>query len=73
MNSYADFQLRSRYEPVWTVFDPDLRQRLANLEASATVARRVRAALHEAIPSGLTTLEAVARKLAVSKRSLTAD
>jgi AraC-like DNA-binding protein len=57
-------------EPLWAAFEPDLRQRLANLDASVSVARRVRAALHEAIPSGLTTMEAVARKLAVSKRTL---
>ncbi|MCQ1851410.1 AraC family transcriptional regulator [Neorhizobium galegae] len=57
-------------EPLWAAFEPDLRQRLADLDASVSVAKRVRAALHEAIPSGLTTMEAIARKLAVSKRTL---
>ncbi|EUB98417.1 transcriptional regulator, AraC family [Rhizobium sp. CF080] len=57
-------------EPLWAAFEPDLRQRLADLDASVTVAKRVRAALHEAIPSGLTTMEAIAQKLAVSKRTL---
>ncbi|WP_105385300.1 AraC family transcriptional regulator [Neorhizobium alkalisoli] len=57
-------------EPLWAAFEPDLRQRLANLDASVSVAKRVRAALHEAIPSGLTTMEAIAKKLAVSKRTL---
>lgn len=57
-------------EPLWAAFEPDLRQRLADLDVSVSVARRVRAALHEAIPSGLTTMEAIANKLAVSKRTL---
>jgi AraC-like DNA-binding protein len=57
-------------EPLWAAFEPDLRQRLADLDTSVSVAKRVQAALHEAIPSGLTTMEAIARKLAVSKRTL---
>lgn len=57
-------------EPLWAAFEPDLRQRLADLDASASVATRVRAVLHEAIPSGVITMEAVARKLALSKRTL---
>jgi AraC-like DNA-binding protein len=57
-------------EPLWAAFEPDLRQRLADLDASVTMARRVKAALHEAIPSGLTSMEAIAGKLAVSKRTL---
>lgn len=57
-------------EPLWRVFEPDLRQRLADLDASVTTARRVRAALHEAIPSGETGMEAIARKMALSKRTL---
>ena len=57
-------------EPLWAAFEPDLRQRLAHLDVSVTVAKRVRAALHEGIPSGLTTMEAIASKLAFSKRTL---
>lgn len=57
-------------EPLWAAFEPDLRQRLADLDASASVATRVRAVLHEAIPSGVITMDAVARKLALSKRTL---
>lgn len=57
-------------EPLWAAFEPDLRQRLADLDASVTVAIRVKAALHEGIPSGLTTMDAIASKLAVSKRTL---
>jgi AraC-like DNA-binding protein len=57
-------------EPLWATFEPDLRQRLAELDASVSVAKRVRAALLEAIPSGLTTMEAIAKRLALSKRTL---
>jgi AraC-like DNA-binding protein len=56
--------------PLWAAFEPDLRQRLADLDASVNMAGRVRAALHEAIPSGLMTMEAIADKLAMSKRTL---
>lgn len=55
---------------LWDAFEPSLRQRLADLQAPAGMVERVRAALHEFIPSGLTTMEAVAAKLALSKRTL---
>jgi AraC-like DNA-binding protein len=57
-------------EGMWSVFEPGLRQRLAELEAPFTTTRRVRAALLEALPSGRVTLEEVGRRLAVSKRTL---
>lgn len=57
-------------EPLWAAFEPELRQRLADLEAPVTTATRVRAALLEGLPSGLFTMEAIARKLALSKRTL---
>ncbi len=57
-------------EPLWAAFEPALRQRLADLNESATTGERVRAALLEGIPSGLVTIGAVARRLAVSKRTL---
>jgi AraC-like DNA-binding protein len=56
--------------PMWAVFEPALRQRLADLDAAVTTAKRVRAALLEGLPSGLATMEDVARKLALSKRTL---
>lgn len=55
---------------VWAAFEPELRQRLADLEAAVTTSKRVRAALLEALPSGLATMEGVAHKLALSKRTL---
>ena len=57
-------------EPLWAAFEPALRQRLVDLNGAATTGQRVRAALLEGIPSGLITIDAVARRLAVSKRTL---
>jgi AraC-like DNA-binding protein len=57
-------------EPLWSAFEPELRQRLADLGTPATTAKRVRAALLEGLPSGLVTMEAIARKLGSSKRTL---
>jgi AraC-like DNA-binding protein len=57
-------------ESLWVTFEPELRRRLADLDAEVTTAKRVHAALLEGIPSGLFTMEAIAKKLAVSKRTL---
>jgi AraC-like DNA-binding protein len=57
-------------DPLWAAFEPALRQRLADLDASVTTAKRVRAALLEGLPSGLVTMQAIARKLGTSKRTL---
>lgn len=55
---------------MWEAFEPDLRRRLADLQGSATFAERTRAVLLEALPSGQVTVQAVARRLAVSPRTL---
>ena len=55
---------------LWATFEPELRQRLADLDASVTTAKRVHAALLEGLPSGLITIEAIATKLGLSKRTL---
>lgn len=57
-------------ESMWDYFVPELRRRLADLELGATTTDRVRAALLEALPAGESSVEAMARKLAVSKRTL---
>lgn len=57
-------------ESLWAAFEPELRQRLATLDGPAATARRVRAALLESLPSGQVTMSAVARKLALSTRTL---
>lgn len=55
---------------MWSIFEPELRRRLAELDATATTAERVRAALHEGLPGGNVAMDAVARRLALSKRTL---
>ena len=57
-------------ESMWETFEPELRRRLAELDASAATAERVRAALLEALPSGRVSADAVADQLAMSKRTL---
>lgn len=56
--------------PLWAMFEPELRQRLADLEGEVTTEKRVRAALLEGLPSGLLSMEDVAKKLGSSKRTL---
>jgi len=57
-------------EGMWQVFEPELRQRLTELDAEASFASKVRSALLELLPSGQKSAEAVAKRLAVSKRTL---
>jgi AraC-like DNA-binding protein len=56
--------------PMWTVFEADLRRRLADLDRPESTADRVRAALLELLPAGQGTAVLVARRLAVSTRTL---
>jgi len=55
---------------MWSIFEPELRRRLADLEGNATYAERTRAVLMEALPSGQVGMDNVARRLAVSSRTL---
>lgn len=57
-------------DTLWSAFEPDLRRRLSDLEEGASTAERVRSALLEGLPSGLVSMDAVASKLALSKRTL---
>jgi AraC-like DNA-binding protein len=57
-------------EPMWRFYAPELRRRLSDLQAEATVADRVRAALHETLPAGDSSITAVTRQLAISSRTL---
>jgi AraC-like DNA-binding protein len=57
-------------ESMWNTFEPELRRRLSELEESTTVAGRVAAVLLESLPSGQTSIETVAHRLAFSKRTL---
>ena len=55
---------------LWLFFEPSLRQRLADLDKTASMAERVRATLLEAMPAGEVSMQSVSRKLAVSVRTL---
>lgn len=57
-------------DQMWRVFAPDLRRRLSDLQSSATVADRVRAALNETLPAGDPSIGAVTSQLATSARTL---
>lgn len=57
-------------EPMWRFFAPELRRRLADLNAAASSTERVRAALLETLPAGDGSISAVAHHLAVSPRTL---
>jgi AraC-like DNA-binding protein len=55
---------------MWQVFEPELRRRLADLDRVESTAERVHAALLELLPAGHGTASAVARRLALSGRTL---
>ncbi len=55
---------------MWRIFEPALRRRLSDLEGDATFGDRACAVLLEALPSGQVGVDAVARRLAVSTRTL---
>nr|WP_206606675.1 AraC family transcriptional regulator [Steroidobacter cummioxidans] len=57
-------------DAMWQAFEPELGRRLSDLEATATTAERVRALLLELLPSNAATIEVVAERLAMSKRTL---
>lgn len=57
-------------DSMWRAFEPELRRRLAELDERATTAERVRAALLELLPAGASSMDQVARKLAMSKRTM---
>lgn len=55
---------------MWEMFEPQLRQRLADLEGSASFEARTHSVLLEALPSGQVSIDVVAQRLAVSARTL---
>jgi len=57
-------------EPMWKCFEPELRRRLSALEEDSSMAETVRGALLELLPAGDASVDAVARALAVSSRTL---
>lgn len=55
---------------MWEFFEPELQKRLSNLDAEASTSQRVKSLLLEMLPSGESTMEQAANRLAVSKRTL---
>ncbi len=55
---------------MWAFFEPELRRRLAELDTAAPVVERTRSALLELLPSGRASVQAVARRLGMSARTL---
>lgn len=55
---------------MWSFFEDKLRQKLADLDMAATTTERVRAVLLESLPSGEASIDQVASRLAMSKRTL---
>jgi AraC-like DNA-binding protein len=68
--SDADRSFLTSNEGLWSAFEPELRTRLAQLDAPVTVGQRVRSVLLEALPGGGIEMEDVARRIAMSRRSL---
>ncbi|HEL5571735.1 TPA: AraC family transcriptional regulator ligand-binding domain-containing protein [Stenotrophomonas maltophilia] len=68
--SDADRPFLTANDAIWQMFEPDLRRRLGELDATATTAQRVRSVLLELLPGGQSSIEAVAKRLAMSTRTL---
>ena len=60
----------TRNEELWRFFEPELRQRLRDLDRDAGMHQRLRSVLVEMLPGGETSIDAAARRLATSKRTL---
>ena len=55
---------------MWQFFEPELQRQLNALEQNATVAERVQNTLMELLPAGESSMQSIARKLAMSGRTL---
>lgn len=55
---------------MWDFFEDNLKQRLKDLDSSASTSDRVRAVLVESLPSGESSIEAISKRLSMSKRTL---
>ncbi len=70
--SAEDFDRRFLTEnhKLWQFFEPSLRQRLADLDRTASMVERVRSALLEALPAGEVSMQSVGKRLGVGTRTL---
>lgn len=60
----------TRNDAMWQYIEPELRRRLSELEIDDSMSARVRSALVELLPAGKTTVNDVAQKLCMSRRTL---
>ena len=60
----------SENEVMWDYFEPELKRRLSELEVEDSFGARVRSSLIELLPVGCSSIEDVALKLGMSKRTL---
>ena len=60
----------TKNDSMWQFFEPELRKRLADLEIDASFSERVQSSLLELLPTGKSSIENVANKLGISKRTL---
>ena len=57
-------------EGMWSYFEPELTKRLAELDNDESTSARVRSALSELLPGGQCSIEDVAERLGLSRRTL---
>lgn len=57
-------------DAMWNYFKPELMKRLAGLELDDSISARVKSALIELLPGGLSGIDTVAEKLGLSRRTL---
>lgn len=55
---------------MWMFFEPSLRQRLADLDRTASMVERVRSALLEVLPAGGVSMRTVGKRLGIGTRTL---
>ncbi len=68
--SDAEMPFLTANDGMWQVFEPELRKRLSELNDTASMGERVQALLLELLPSGDVRIQTVARRLAMSPRTL---
>lgn len=66
----ADLPLITRSPSLWETLEPGFVEQLEERMGTATMSGKIKSALTETLPGGSTSVEAMARKLNVSKRSL---
>ena len=69
-NADLEIPFISYDEGMWSYFEPELTKRLAELDVDESTAARVRSALSELLPGGQCSIEDVADKLGLSRRTL---